>query len=89
MRSVCLDELLVLIIVIIVLYHSIHNHTMAQLEEHDVVVLTEDFKEFKKGSVGTIIYIYGGKLNNKVHALVEFENNDTDTIDINKLTIHK
>lgn len=57
------------------------------MNEHDIVVLQEDFKQFKKGSVGTIIYIYGGKLNNKVHALVEFSNNETETIPLTNLKL--
>ena len=57
------------------------------MNEHDIVVLQEDFKQFKKGSVGTIIYIYGGKLNNKVHALVEFSNNETEIIPLINLKL--
>lgn len=58
---------------------------MAQLEELDVVVLIEDFKGLKKNSVGTIIYLYGGKR----HALIELQDNETEIIPLNKLELKK
>lgn len=48
------------------------------MKEHDVVILKVDYKELKKDSVGTIIYVYSGTLNNNV--LVEFQDNQTEII---------
>lgn len=58
---------------------------MKELKEHDTVFLTEDFNELKQGTIGVIIYIYGGNYQGKRVAEVELQDNSTKTVPLDKL----
>lgn len=54
------------------------------MKELDYVILIENYKEYKKGTKGTIVLIYDDK-----YCEVEFFDEDGDTIDVETTPLNK